>query len=252
MFPPPPPPLTRRRGLGLPRRCRALILVLVVGSNVVEAIQDRADDDHAPEHIVIIRGRLRRRAHDDGHLSRHPGRAVRGHSRRSRRRRRICLWRRRICLRRRRKCRRCWRCRRYCRLRRLISSALHAETFIASQLSAATAAECHTFSLSLNQIHLSHPGLGQPPHRYGSPCIFGSACRCARMRMPVGMDRLPRLDRLQTAHQRRKEYTHQFAESSLEGRKFRTSRICLVLSLPLGLPRCRISYWSRPVLRLPT
>ena len=219
MFPPPPPPLTRRRGLGLPRRCRALILVLVVGSNVVEAIQDRADNDHAPEHIVIIRGRLRRRAHDDGHLSRHPGRAVRGHSRRSRRRRRICLWRRRYA----------------CgggvnaagvgaagvtaRLRRLISSALHAETFICFPIERRNRCRMPYLSLSLNQIHLSHPGLGQPPHRYGSPCIFGSACRCARMRMPVGMHRLPRLDRLQTAHQRRKEYTHQFAESSLEGRK---------------------------------
>lgn len=81
-----------------------------------------------------------------------------------------------------------------------------------------------------------------------SPFSVGH-CRRAPMCVLDGPDRLLRLDRLEPAHQRCKECTHRLSQTWLEGREFRTSRICLILSLPLRLPRWRNLPLPRPVPR---
>jgi hypothetical protein len=79
---------------------------------------------------------------------------------------------------------------------RLISSAFHAEMFVAFQLTATTAAECHILSLL-------KPNSSQPFRvRLAAAAalkllhIRVGHCRRVRMRALDGVDRLLRLDRL--------------------------------------------------------
>jgi len=71
-----------------------------------------------------------------------------------------------------------WRVRCTCCLGRLLGSAFRTEAFVAFQVPATTAAECHIRSLSLNQIHPTHFESDRPMLRHQSPSKSGSIADC--------------------------------------------------------------------------